>query len=268
MSLHIVVCVKNTPASTSVPIDGATGKIKREGLTMAMNPFDEYAVEEAVRWKEKLAGSTVTALTVGPDSSDAVLREAISRGADAGVLITAPGVDELDAYAVSGALAAAVKKLGAEKPVLLVLFGKNTNDQSSGVVGAQTAAWLDWPGVSAVKKIEELSESHAVVWRTMEDGVDILKVTLPAALATVKEINEPRLPSLKGKMGAKKAVIPKWGAAELGLDAGALGEAAAPTTLSRLSSVPSRTAGMRIEGATSAEKAKKLVDVLFERKLI
>lgn len=268
MSLHIVVCVKNTPASTSVPIDGTTGKVKREGLTLAINPFDEFAVEEAVRCKEKIAGSTVTALTVGPESSDAVLREAISRGADAGVLVTGPGTEELDSYATSHILAAAIKKLSAEKPVQLVLFGKNTNDHNSGVVGAQVAAWLDWPGVSSVKKIEELSDAHAVVWRMMEDGVDILKTALPAALATVKEINEPRLPSLKGKMGAKKAVIPKWGAAELSLDASAFGNGFAPTTLSRLSSIPSRGAGIRIEGASAAEKAKKLVDTLFERKLI
>ena len=97
----------------------------------------------------------------------------------------------------------------------LALFGKNTNDGNSGTVGGQVAAWLDWPGVLSVKKIESIDESAAVLWRMMEDGVDKVKVKLPAAIGTVKEINEPRVPSLKGKMAAKKAVIATWTAADL-----------------------------------------------------
>lgn len=263
MGLNIVVCVKYTPTTANISVDSATGKVKRDGLAYTINPFDEYAVEEAVRLKERVPGSTATVLTLGPESSEPVLREAISRGCDAGVLITGAEFEGGNSYATSFALAAAVKKMNAEKPVHLVLFGKNTNDGGSGVVGAQTAAWLDWPGVSSVKKIDAISETGATVWRMMEDGIDVLKVTLPAVLATVKEINEPRLPSLKGKMGAKKAVIPRWGAVELGIQA-----AEATTALGRCTIPPSRPAGMRIEGASAAEKARKLVDVLFERKLI
>jgi electron transfer flavoprotein beta subunit len=102
----------------------------------------------------------------------------------------------------------------------------------------------------------------------MEDGTDVLKLTLPACVSTVKEINEPRLPSLKGKMAAKKAVFPKWTAAELGLTAAQVGAAGAATVVLKASTPPSRPAGVKVEGATSAEKAKKLVDILFERKLI
>ncbi len=267
MPLNIVVCVKNTPSSP-VSVDPATGKVKREGATFAMSPYDEFAVEEAVRLKERVPGSTATAVTVGPDSSDAVLRDAISRGIDAGVLVTGPELEGGDSFATSRALAAAVRKLSAEKPVQVVLFGKNTNDGNSGVVGAQTAAWLDWPSVLSIKKIESIDDKTAVVWRSMEDGVDVLKVTLPAALGTVKEINEPRLASLKGKMAAKKAAVAKWGIAELGLAANEAGAAGAASEVLRSAPPPPRPEGLRVEGATPAEKAGKLVDILIERKLI
>lgn len=268
MPLNIVVCVKNTPTSTSVPVDAETGKVKTTGLLYAMNPFDEYAVEEAIRLKERLPGSTVTALTLGPDSSEAVVRDAISRGCDSGVLVCGPEFEGGNSFATSFALAAAVRKLNGQKPVHLVLFGKNTSDGNSGVVGAETAAWLDWPGVVSVKKIDSIDEKSAVVWRMMEDGVEVLKVALPAAFSTVKEINEPRLPSLKGKMAAKKAAVAKWTASDLGLKPEEVGPAKSTTAVARFSPPPSRPAGLRIEGATAAEKAKKLVDILIERKLI
>ncbi len=263
MGLNIVVCVKNTPTTTNVGVDDS-GKIKSQGLVYGMNPFDEYAVEEAVRIKEKIAGSTATAITLGPDSAEGVVRDAISRGVDAGVLISAPEIDSNNPYGTSYALAQAIKKLNAEKPVHLVLFGKNTNDGNSGVVGAQVAAWLDWPSVISVKKIEALDEKGATVHRMMEDGTDVLKVQLPACLGTTKEINEPRLPSLKGKMASKKAAVPKWTLADLGVNAGEL----SPAVVAKSSLPPSRPAGVKVEGASAAEKAAKLVDILIERKLI
>ncbi|MDE1977462.1 MAG: electron transfer flavoprotein subunit beta/FixA family protein [Elusimicrobia bacterium] len=268
MPLNIVVCVKHTPATTSVSVDSATGKVKTAGLAYGLNPFDEYAVEEAVRLKERVPGSTATALTLGADSADAALREAVSRGIDAAVLVAGPEFDGGDSYATARALAAAVQKLHAQKPVHLVLFGKNTNDGNSGMVGAMTAAWLNWPGVVSVKKIESVDEASASVWRAMEDGVETVKVKLPAAISTIKEINEPRLPSLKGKMAAKKAAVTNWGAADLGLKPEEVGAAGAATSVTRQSPPPSRPAGMKIEGATAADKAKKLVDILIERKII
>jgi electron transfer flavoprotein beta subunit len=268
MALHIVVCVKSTPTSVNIPVDAATGQPKTAGVPTGINPYDEFAVEEAVRLKERVPGSTATVITVGPDAAAEVLREAIARGCDAGVLISGPEFEGGDGYATSVALSAAIKKLHAEKPVSLVLFGKNTSDVGAGVVGSQTAAWLDWAAATAVKKIEAIDDASATVQRAMEDGTDVLKLTLPACVSTVKEINEPRLPSLKGKMAAKKAVFPKWTAAELGLTAAQVGAAGAATVVLKASTPPSRPAGVKVEGATSAEKAKKLVDILFERKLI
>ena len=267
MALHIVVCVKSTPSSVNVSVD-ASGQPKTAGIPTALNPFDEFAVEEAVRLKERVPGSTATALTVGPDSAAEVLREAIARGVDAGAIVSGPEFEGGDSFATSLALSAALKKLHAEKPVHLVLFGKNTSDVGAGVVGTQTAAWLDWASASAIKKIDEISEQSAVVTRMMEDGVDTVKLTLPACLSTVKEINEPRLPSLKGKMASKKAVFPKWTAVDLGLQAAQVGSAGAGSAIVKASLPPSRPAGLKVDGASAAEKAAKLVDILVERKLI
>lgn len=266
MALHIVVCVKSTPASVNVGVDAA-GLPKTAGVPVALNPFDEFAVEESVRLKERVAGSTATAITVGGDAAAEVLREAIARGMDAGVHVSGPEFDGGDSYATSLALSAAIKKLSAEKPVHLVIFGKNTSDVGAGVVGTQTAAWLDWASASAVKKIDAIDEKSATVARMMEDGLDTVKLTLPACVSTVKEINEPRLPSLKGKMASKKAVFPKWSAADLGI-AGQAGAAGAGTNVVKASVPPARPAGVKVEGATAQEKAAKLVDILVERKLI
>jgi electron transfer flavoprotein alpha/beta subunit len=268
MGLHIVVCVKSTPSSVNVAVDPATGRPKTAGVPTGVNPYDEYAIEEAVRLKERVAGSFATALTVGAESAVDVLREAVARGCDAGALVSGPEFDGGDSYATSLALSAAIKKLHAEKPVSLVLFGKNTSDVGAGVVGVQTAAWLDWPCATGVKKIDPEGESAATVARGMEDGTDVLSLGLPACVATVKEINEPRLPSLKGKMAAKKAAFPKWGAAELGLKPEQVGAAGAATAVAKASPPPPRPAGVVVDGADSAEKARKLVDILLERKLI
>jgi electron transfer flavoprotein beta subunit len=268
MALNIIVCIKSTPSNVNVPVDAATGQPKTAGVPLALSPYDDYAVEEAVRLKERVPGSTATAVTVGPDAAAEVLREAIARGVDGGVHVGGPEFDGGDSFATSLALSAAIKKLHAEKPVSLVLFGKNTSDGGSGMVAAETAAWLDWPSAIGVKKIEAVDDASATVNRMMEDGVDTLKLALPAVVGTVKEINEPRLPSLKGKMAAKKAVFPKWGAAELGLQPAQVGAAGAGTKVVKASTPPARPAGVKVDGGSNAEKAKKLVDILIERKLI
>lgn len=268
MALNIVVCIKSTPSNVNVPVDAATGQPKTAGVPPTLNPYDEFAIEEAVRLKERVPGSTAVAVTVGPDAAAEVLREAIARGVDAGAHVGGPEFEGGDGYATALALSAAIKKLHGEKPVSLVLFGKNSSDDGSGMVAAETAAWLDWPSAVGVKKIDAVDDASAAVSRMMEDGVDALKLSLPAVLGTVKEINEPRLPSLKGKMAAKKAVFQKWDAAALGLTAAQVGAAGSGTKVVKASPPPARPAGLKVEGASSAEKAKKLVDILIERKLI
>ncbi len=135
-------------------------------------------------------------------------------------------------------------------------------------MGALVAARLDWPAVISVKKIDALDEKEATVRRMMEDGVDLVKTPIPAVIGTVKEINEPRLPSLKGKMAAKKAALRILKEADLGLQAADAEAAVKAVSLTKLSPLPPRPAGVRVDGASAQDKAKKLVELLAERRII
>lgn len=264
--MHIVVCVKQTPTATTVPVDPATGKLKTEGLPFALNPWDEFAVEEAIRIKEKLAGSTVTVLSLGPARAEEAVRSALALGADAGVLLTDPSF-ETDNLGTSYLLSLGVRKLHGTKPVGVVLCGKQSNDNESGSVAPALAAWLEWPSVSYVRKLSSIDDKTAKVERAMEDGVDAVELDLPAVISVIKEINEPRLPSLKGKMASKKAPVAKWGAADLGAEAG---KVASGGRLSQVgsSAPPPRGGGVLVPGGTAQEKAAFVVQKLKELKFI
>ncbi len=264
MGIHIAVCVKRTPSSTSVALDG-NGQIQTEGLPHGINPFDEYAVEEALRIKEKLDGSKVTIISAGKADCAEVVRSALALGCDEGVVLSDDAFNGSDTMATSLILSGAIKKLGDVK---LILFGKQTNDGESGHMTALVGARLQRPSVSAVRKVTEVSDDSISVERAMEDGADTLKLTLPAIVGVTKEINEPRLPSLKGKMKAKKAEIPTWSAADIGVDAAAIGAAGSPTGVVKMEPVPTRGSGIAITGETPEELAKNLVEKLKETKFI
>ncbi|MBI4057291.1 MAG: electron transfer flavoprotein subunit beta/FixA family protein [Elusimicrobia bacterium] len=267
--MNIIVCIKQTPATTNIQIDPKTGALRSDRVTLGFNPFDEYALEEGIRLKERVPGSWCGALTLGLPQAEDVLREAIARGCDEGFHICGDEFDQSDAYATSYALHKGIQKIAQVKgKVDLVICGKQTNDGDTGHVGPGIAAWLDWPGVAYVKKVEEVQEQNIKVYRMMEDGSDILEISLPAVMTVVKEINEPRLPSLKGKMASKKAVIPKWGASDLGCEISKIGKNGSPTVVVEWGNPPTRAQGTRIEGATVEEKAKKLVEKIKEVKLL
>jgi electron transfer flavoprotein beta subunit len=269
MGIHIVVCIKQTPATSNIQIDPVTGTLKREGMAAAINPFDEYAIEEAVRIKERLPGTTISVVTMGPPQAEESLREAIARGADQAFHLTSRAFAGADTWATSYTLLKGIQKIMKVKgPVHLVICGKQTNDGDTGHVGPGIAAWLDWPNVAYVKKVESIDEKQITVWRMMEDGIDVLQMELPAVIAVVKEINEPRVASLKGKMAAKKAEIPKWNEVDIEAEKSKIGLGGSPTIVAKSFNPPPRKGGVRIEGATVQEKAKKLVDKLQEMKLI
>jgi electron transfer flavoprotein beta subunit len=274
--MHIVVCIKQTPATSNVQIDPKTGTLKREGMAAAINPFDEYAIEEAVRIKEKLGGSShVSVLTMGPPQAEDALRDAVARGCDDGFHVCGREFAGADTYATSYTLAMGIRKIIEVKgPVDLVVCGKQTNDGDTGHVGPGIGAWLDWPNVAYVKKVEEVQDSAAGktglirVDRMMEDGIDVIEMDLPAVISVVKEINEPRVPSLKGKMNARKVTIPKWNGEDLKCDKTKIGLPGSPTIVAKSFNPPPRTGGDKIAGATPEEKAKNLVAKLREMKLI
>jgi electron transfer flavoprotein beta subunit len=274
--MHIVTCVKQTPATDNVQIDPKTGTLKREGMAAAINPFDEYAIEEAVRIKERVGGdSLVSVITMGPPQAEQALRDAIARGADQAYHICGREFAGADTWATSYALFKGIQKISKEfKPVDLILCGKQTNDGDTGHIGPGVAAWLDFPNVAYVNKVEDIKSvgtgqgGTIIVHRMMEDGRDVIEMDLPAVIAVVKEINEPRVPSLKGKMNAKKAEIVKWDGAALGANAACLGLKGSPTIVAKSFRPPMKTGGERIGGATPQEKAKILVSKLKELHLI
>lgn len=267
--MHIIVCIKQTPATANIQIDPKTGTLKREGMAAAINPFDEYAIEEAVRIKEKLPGSTVSVVTMGPPQAEDALRESIARGCDDAYHVTDRAFAGADTYATSYTLQMAIRKIAeVKKPFDLIICGKQTNDGDTGHVGPGIAAWLDIPNVAYVGKVEEVKEGSIRVRRMMEDGYDVLEMPTPCVMAVVKEINEPRLASLKGKLAAKKVVVTKWNADDLKADRTKIGLSGSPTIVARSYNPPPRKGGERIEGATPEEKAKKLVARLRELKLL
>lgn len=241
----------------------ATGALKLDGVDRILNPFDEYALEEGLRIREKQTGK-VTLLSVGPETALTSLREGISLGADEAVLCCDSAFDQSDTNATAKILAKAIAKIGA---VDIVLLGKQTMDGDTGQVGPQLAVHLGWPAVMAVKKFDEIASAAVKVQRTTEDGYDVLQCPLPAVIGTVKEINVPRLPSLKGKLRAKDAPIAKWSAQDLGVDATVVGAAGSAAKVTEIVAPAKRPAGKVLKGEPAAV-VEELITELRARQLL
>jgi len=253
--VHIVVCVKQVPDTTSVRIDPETNTLIRAGVASIVNPFDMYAIEEALRIKDKLGGK-VTAISMGPPQADAVLREAIAMGADEGILLTDRAFAGSDTWATSYTIAAAIRKLGA---VDLIICGKQASDGDTAQVGPGIATHLDLPQVTYVRKIDEIAADHVVAERMLDEGSEIIRCPFPCMLTVVKELNEPRLPSLRGKMAAKKAQIILWGAKDFDCDPINLGLNGSPTKVVKIFTPAPRGGGEMLTGEPE-EVARKLAE--------
>lgn len=264
MSLNIVVCIKQVPDTTEVRINPETNTLIRDGVDSIINPFDTYAVEEAVRICERLGEGNVTVLSMGPPQVEAALKEAISVGANEAVLLSDREFAGADTWATSYTLAAALKKMAPD----LIITGKQAIDGDTAQVGPGIAVHLDLPQVCYVSKVREISKEKAVVERLLEDGHEVIEVDLPVVLTVVKEINEPRLPSLKGKMKAKKADIKVLTAADLEVNPESIGLTGSPTQVSKIFSPPKRGGGEMIEGETAQEKAAVVYGKLKDLQVI
>ena len=214
--MKVAVLVKQTPQLSEVAI--VDGKAQWPSHALIINPLDEYAIEEAIRIKEKTNGTAI-ALSYGFASSEAALRDVLALGIDDAYLIENPDYIPLASQSTAIILAAGIKKIG---DVDLVLTGKQASDDDSALMASAVAALLDWPQIGFVKKFDSLSSSRIVAHRTTDSGYDVVECSLPAVCSVVKEINEPRLPSLKGKMKAKKTEIHKIDISSLGIDLSSL----------------------------------------------
>ena len=255
--MNIIVCIKQVPETTEVKINPETNTLIREGVKSIINPFDMYAIEEAVRLKEKFGGKT-SVISMGPAQAEAALKEAISMGIDEGVLISDRAFAGSDTWATSFTLTAAIKKIGVFD---LILCGKQASDGDTAQIGPGIAMHLDIPQVTYVKKIEEVKDSVMRVERMMEEGFEIIEIPLPALLTVVKEINEPRIPSLRGMMRAKSAKIALWTQKELNLDPQKIGLSGSPTQVVKIFTPSPRIGGQILKGET-LEVAEKLVALL------
>lgn len=255
--MNIIVCIKQVPETTEVRINPETNTLIREGVKSIINPFDMYAIEEAVRLKEKFGGK-VMVITMGPPQADAALREAISMGVDEGFLVCDRAFAGSDTWATSYTLTGAIKKLGAFD---LIICGKQASDGDTAQVGPGISAHLDIPQVTYVKKVEEVKDKAMRLERMMEEGFEIIETPLPALITVVKEINEPRIPSLKGMMRAKSAKITTWGQKDLNLDAQNIGLCGSPTQVVKIFTPPHRTGGVMLTGEVP-EVVEKLVGLI------
>ena len=217
--MKIIVCVKQVPDTKDIRLDPETNTLAREGVESIMNPFDRHALEEAVRLKEQ-HGGTVTVMSMGPPQAEDVLREAVSCGADEMALVSDRAFAGADTWATSYTLAMAIKKIGMGD---VILCGKQAIDGDTAQVGPGLAQRLDIPYVTYVKKIVDYSNGTMRLHRMMDDGYDEVEVDLPALFTVVKEINDPRTPSLKGKIKAKKLSVTVLTAEEIGADPDRLG---------------------------------------------
>lgn len=261
--MNIIVCVKQVPEIALVGVDAQAGTLSLPASPGMINPFDAYAIEEALRLKEK-HGGTIWALSLGGKEADYALREALALGVDEAAHILDDALAAADAIAVATALAAGIKKIGSAD---LVLFGKQAVDSDAAAVSSAVAGVLGWPQVMFVRKIDQVGEGKIVVERMTDDGFDKVSAPLPAVMSVVKEINEPRLPSLKGKMNAKKKTVVVHKAADLGLDLSASPFADA-SKVERAANPPTRPKGEMISGATPQEVAEKLFTKLRDSQVI
>lgn len=260
--MNIIVCIKQVPDTTEVKIDRETNTLIREGVPSVINPFDKNAVEEALRLKEKHGGKVVV-ISMGPLHVQEALKETIAMGVDEAVLLSDKAFAGADTLATSYTLARAIKKLGDFD---LIICGKQAIDGDTAQVGPELGEMLNIPQVAYVRKIS-IEDSKAVVERVMEDGYELMEITLPFLMTVTKEINEPRHTSLRGVLKAKKKEIPVWDAKELGVDESKVGLSGSATQVIKIFSPPPKEGSRMLEGTTE-KMIQELIGNLKKKKVI
>ena len=257
--MNIIACIKQVPdTETQIKIDPAGKSIVKDDIKWVMNPYDEFAVEEALRLKEKFGGE-VTVVGLGPKRVTESLRTALAMGADKAVLISDPALDGSDSLATAKALAAAIKGLEYD----IILAGQRGVDEDSGIVGSALADMLGIPSISLAVKLEVAEDGKsAKVNRPIEGQTLVIETSLPALITAQKGLNEPRYASLPGIMKAKKKPLDEKTVADLGIDASEVGEGARKLTIIQLTPPPQRAAGKIVDGETPEEKAAALAKLL------
>ncbi len=256
--MNIVVLIKRVP-DTETRIQIKDSQVSTEGISWVISPYDEYAVEEALRLIEKHTGK-VTLVCLGPEDAKETIRKGLALGADQAVHLNDPAFLNGDASTTAQVLAAALKKIEYD----LILSGKQAVDEDNAQVGIRVAELLDLPHVNAVIKLELSDDKKSArCTREVDGDRDVMETSLPAIITAQQGLNEPRYPSLKGIMGAKKKPITDWRASDLGLDPATVGEQGAKFQLVQVEPPPARPPGKIIPG-DAATAAKELARLLRE----
>jgi electron transfer flavoprotein beta subunit len=265
--VKIAVCIKQVPDTTDVKIDPKTNTLVREGVASITNPFDEYAVEEALLIKEKHGGE-VHVISMGPPQAIEVLKNALAVGADKVYLVSDRAFAGADTLATAYTVAKTIKTVVAD--VDLVICGKQAIDGDTAQVGPGIATRLGIPQLTYVSKIKEIdpAKKRIVVERMLEYGKEVVESSLPALLTVVKDINEPRLPSLLGIKKAAKAQIPTLTAKDVGADENRIGLKGSPTWVTKVFSPEARGGGAEILKGELPDVAALLVNKLMDSKII
>jgi electron transfer flavoprotein beta subunit len=261
--MNIAVCIKQVPGKFKVEIDPQSGLLTKAGTDNIINPFDQNALEEALRLKEKLGGK-VSVISMGPAQAAESLREAIAMGADEAILLSDPAFEGSDTWATAHIISLGIRKLGQPD---LMICGRQTIDGETGQVGPELAEMLAIPFVSCVSRIEEVAEGRVKMQRMADEGHHIVEMQLPGAISVVKEINVPRLPSLRGLMQAKKAAITVWNGQELGVDPARVGSQGSPLRTVRVSR-PQRSAQREMLQGSPESQVDQIVEKLRQSRIL
>jgi len=263
--VKIAVCLKQVPETTEVKINPQTNTLMREGVASITNPFDEFALEEGLLTKEKYGGE-VHVMSMGPPQAIEILKNALAVGADKVYLLSDPAFAGADTLATAYTLAKTIEKIGE---VDLVICGKQAIDGDTAQVGPGIATRLGIPQLTYVAKVREIdpAKKKIVVERMLENGREVVECSLPVVITVMKDINEPRLPSLLGIKKAAKATIPTWTAKEIGVDENRVGLKGSPTWVWKVFSPESRGGGEILKGEVT-ETVPLLVNKLMDSKFV
>jgi electron transfer flavoprotein beta subunit len=257
--MNSIVCLKEVP-DTETRIEVRDGKVAEEGIQYVVNPYDEFALEEALKWQEQVGGK-VTLVSLGPERARESILKGLAMGADEVYQLSDDAFLGGDAYATARALAAAIKAVGEYD---VIFCGKQAVDADNAAVGVMLAEMLDLPHVSVVSKLEIDAEAKSArAERDIEGGREVLELPLPAVITAQKGLNEPRYPSFRGIRQARRKPFTQWSVADVGLDAGDVGTAGAMMGVIEVMPPPDRPPGRVIPGEP-AEAAAEVVRLLRE----
>ncbi|MBP6909441.1 MAG: electron transfer flavoprotein subunit beta/FixA family protein [Candidatus Saccharicenans sp.] len=265
--MHAIVCIKQVPDTTEVKIDPDRGTLIREGVPSIINPFDTYAIEEALRTKEKFGGK-VTVITMGPAQASSALKEAIAMGADEAILLNDREFAGADTWATAYTLSKAIKKIGEFD---LIFCGRQAIDGDTGQTGPGVATQLQINQLTYVCRIASLDfgQKTVEVERLVEEGRELVRSTLPCLITVVKDINQPRYPTILGIRRSQKAQIQVWTSKDLEVEPELIGLNGSPTRVVKISTPPPRAGKCELIAGESAEQqAELLAEKLLAEKII